>query len=136
MRLPFKIVLMDDMKGNNIIKIYQRVIERCIVQRHEGIVAICCNVFFSSAKKINASEHSITIPTKEFRKKNGVVSLEELNRYFRENTFDVEPQLNNPKCSSKLKSQQEEIVNLKLKIAELEHDLVAKQTLIDSFPVA
>jgi hypothetical protein len=64
--------------------IYKKVLEQSKEHRIEGMVAECCQAFYTRAmaKKIpKNSKHSILTPTKEFRLKHGIKNEEDFNKY-------------------------------------------------------
>ena len=64
--------------------IYEKVLEKSKVYRIEGMVAECCQTYYTRAmtKKIpKDSKHSILTPTKEFRLKYGITNEEDFKKY-------------------------------------------------------
>lgn len=115
--------------------IYNKVINRSMVQRHNGAVALCCKIFFTSALKNNAHKHFQVITIKEFRDTFKVTSLEDFRKWVVENINGGTIGLNSIECSYILRKTEEENLCLKQKILELEEQLKSKQIILDNLPV-
>ena len=116
-------------------EVYKKVIKRCITQRHEGKVALCCNIFFSCASKNKSSLHCEVIGTKEFRVNNKVHTLEDLEKYFEGEVIKLPLQYNVEKCGGELTSQEIDNLLSKEEIAELKGQLQEKQEFISKILV-
>ena len=108
------------------------VFERCILPsikyRNEGMVAVCCQAYFTremAKSKSCYGEHTTVMGTKEFRTANNITSEANFLSYLE--TSGVSPQIGGRRCDrllvQKVDKQGREIAELKAEVVKLQNEM-------------
>lgn len=108
------------------------VFERCILPsikyRNEGIVAVCCQAYFTremAKSKLCYAEHTTIMGTKEFRRANNITSETTFLSYLEKS--GISPQIGGRRCDQllvqKVDKQGQEIAELKAELVKLQKQI-------------